>query len=156
VPEPVLRAQSALAPLKKGLMSALQSALAEGPEAAIAACRVEAPRIAAEASAGGVRVGRTSHRLRNPLNAPEDWMRPLLRAYQDGSTEPWLSAALPDGALGYVEPVRIQPLCLTCHGEALEAPLASRIAELYPDDRATGFADGELRGLFWAVVPEGG
>ena len=66
-----------------------------------------------------------------------------------------LTADLADGALGYVEPIRIEALCLNCHGETLTEPVQARLAELYPEDRATGFADGDLRGLFWAVVPPG-
>ncbi len=31
--------------------------------------------------------------------------------------------------------------------------VGERLAELYPDDRATGFAPGELRGWFWMKVP---
>ena len=34
----------------------------------------------------------------------------------------------------------------------LDAEL-KRLAELYPADQAIGFADGDFRGLFWAVVP---
>ena len=52
---------------KLQLQGALKAGLADGPVAAIAACSVEAPKIAAAASRNGVRVGRASHRLRNPI-----------------------------------------------------------------------------------------
>lgn len=150
------RARAALAPLKNGLRAALQEALAEGPEHAIRVCRVEAPAIAAAASREGVRVGRTSHRLRNPANAPEPWMEPLLEHYvsQPEDREPRLRD-LGDGRFGYVEPIDTQAPCLTCHGAVIAPEVAARLAELYPEDRATGFAVGELRGLFWAVVESG-
>lgn len=152
-PSRVERARAALAPLKSRLMAALTEALGEGPGAAVAACRVEAPRIAAELSGDGLRVGRTSHRLRNPANAPAPWMRPLLQRYVEGEDAPHLTVELDGGALGYAEPIRTQPLCLDCHGTELPEPVRTQLAELYPQDRATGFAEGELRGLFWAVVP---
>jgi hypothetical protein len=60
---------------------------------------------------------------------------------------------LSDTRLGYVEPIFLQPVCLTCHGETLAPDVASRIEELYPDDQATGFAVGDFRGLFWVEYP---
>ena len=44
-------------------------------------------------------------------------------------------------------------LCLQCHGEVLDPAVAGKIAELYPDDQATGFIDGDLRGVFWVEYP---
>ncbi len=40
------------------------------------------------------------------------------------------------------------PLCLACHGETLAAPVAEKIGELYPADKATGFREGDIRGAF--------
>ena len=151
----VARAQQALMPLKGGLKQALMAAMPQGPVEAVSACRVEAPRIASELSAGGIRVGRTSDRLRNPANAAQTWMRPLLDEYAAGSQEVFLTASLPDGALGYAEPIRVQPLCLTCHGPTLTDELGARLDELYPADQARGYAEGDFRGLFWAIVPAG-
>ena len=45
--------------------------------------------------------------------------------------------------------------CLACHGpaEALDEEVRVALAELYPEDRATGFRSGDLRGWFWVEVP---
>jgi hypothetical protein len=147
-------AQRALAPLKKGLMSTLQAALAEGPIAAVDACRLAAPGIAEDAATDVYTVGRTSDRLRNPDNAPAPWMRPLLAAYAKAPAEPAKGTvvALDDGRIGYVEPIRVQPLCTTCHGTAIEPALAAHIRARYPEDEATGYAPGDFRGLFWVVA----
>jgi hypothetical protein len=56
---------------------------------------------------------------------------------------------LPSGGVGDAEPIYNQPLCLTCHGETIDPELRARIRDLYPRDRATGFRDGDLRGVFW-------
>lgn len=139
-----------LLPFKQDMKAALVEGLAAGPAAAIDACRVEAPGIARKHSTDGVKIGRTSDRLRNPANAGPDWVTPTL--------ERWL--ANPDGRepvvveldgerVGYVEPIVTQPMCLACHGETLSPAVADTIERLYPEDRATGFAAGDLRGVFW-------
>ncbi len=144
-----------LAPFKRDLQQALKDGLARGPEEAIAACQLRAPEIAEDRSRDGVRVGRASHRLRNPANAAPDWVRPILEAYvTDASDRAPRTVSLPDDRSGYVEPILLQPLCLTCHGETLAPDVASRVAELYPEDRATGFEVGDLRGVFWVEFPQ--
>jgi hypothetical protein len=99
-------------------------------------------------------VGRASHRLRNPANVPPEWVAPILDAYVASSADRAPRAVpLADGRWGYVEPILLQPPCLACHGETLAPDVASRIAALYPDDRATGFRVGDLRGVFWIEYP---
>jgi hypothetical protein len=157
VPEAtVARAREAIAPFKKSLLAALTGALEKGgPEEAIAVCRTEAPAIARGASGDGISVGRTSHRLRNPDNAPADWMKPLLAAYVEdpGRASP-RAVRLDGGLVGYVEPIRMVPLCAGCHGPDIAPAVQARLTELYPDDRATGFAAGDFRGMFWVTLPE--
>lgn len=144
------RAASVLAPFKRDLMAALTEGLAKGPENALDACRVRAPELAGAASTPVIDVGRTSHKLRNPANAPHDWVKPLLDAYVANPSDrsPRL-VDLPDGHQGYVEPIIVQPMCTTCHGSEVAASVKARIDALYPADRATGFAPGDFRGLFW-------
>jgi hypothetical protein len=38
-----------------------------------------------------------------------------------------------------------------CHGpsESLAPDIKEKLATLYPQDQATGFSEGELRGWFW-------
>ncbi len=143
-----------LQPFKQELQQALRAGLAEGPEQAIAACRLRAPEIAAALSVDGVRMGRSSHRLRNPANVAPDWVAPVLDAYAASTTglQP-VTVELQDNRAGYIEPIVAQPLCLTCHGENLAGDIAARLAELYPDDQATGYRAGDLRGVFWVDYP---
>jgi hypothetical protein len=148
------RAAALLRAFQSRLQAALQEGLARGPEAAIDACRARAPAIAAELSPPGVEMGRTSHKLRNPANAPRPWVAPLLaRAVADPASARPERVELGGGRIGYVEPIRLQPTCLLCHGEMLAPPLAARIRALYPQDQATGFRVGDLRGLFWVELP---
>lgn len=145
------RGAEAVAPFKQQLKAALVEGLAESPQAAIATCRIEAPEIARAASTEGVKVGRASHKLRNPENRAKDWMTPLIGQYLGGATEP-RAVVIDEQTVGYVEPIVLQPLCVTCHGTAIPAAIEAGIAELYPSDEATGFQVGDFRGVFWAEL----
>lgn len=152
-PEPVHGAEL-LAPLKKDLMIALQTGMQEGPVNAIGACKVQAPAIAASLSVDGVRIGRTSHRLRNPANVAPDWVDSILEAYlKDESERAPRVVSLANSREGYAEPIVIKPLCLACHGENLAPDVATQIKTMYPQDEATGFKIDELRGVYWVEYP---
>ncbi len=148
------QAPEELAHFKRDLQEALRAGLARGPVEAIEACQLRAPEIAGALSKDGVRVGRASHRLRNPENVAPDWVVPILAAYvADPSDREPRTTALANGRSGYAEPILTQPLCLTCHGAALAPDVAERIGSLYPEDEAVGFDVGDLRGVFWIEVP---
>jgi hypothetical protein len=71
----------------------------------------------------------------------------------DPSSREPLAVGLADNRWGYVEPIMLQPLCLTCHGSELAPGVAEQISELYPEDHAIGFEAGDLRGVFWLEFP---
>lgn len=144
------RGAATVLPFKQRLLAELTAALEKGPENALEVCRVRAPALALEASSPGLRVGRTSERLRNPANAPADWVKPILADYAARPTdrEPRV-VRLAANRIGYTEPIYVAPMCLTCHGEAIAAPLQDRLHALYPQDQATGFRAGDFRGVFW-------
>jgi hypothetical protein len=51
----------------------------DGPAAAIDVCSQEAVKIAESVGKEhGVAIGRTSYKLRNPANAPRDWVTPFV------------------------------------------------------------------------------
>jgi hypothetical protein len=148
------RGASLLAPFKAELKSALQTGLAEGPIAAVEACRLQAPAIAVNNSSADISVGRSSHRLRNPDNAPSAWMQRVLDDYLNGSAAPAPRLThLGNGRVAYAEPILTQGVCLVCHGARLDPAVADILARRYPDDAATGFEAGELRGIFWVEFP---
>jgi hypothetical protein len=141
-------------PFKKNLKRALVAGLEDGPVAAVSACRVEAPKLAAAQSIGAIKVGRASQKLRNPSNAAKLWMQPFLQIYDTDPERRVPGVVLIDkNTVGYVEPIFVQPLCVTCHGAELAPDLQAKVNELYPDDQATGYAPGDLRGVFWAELP---
>jgi hypothetical protein len=143
------------------------AALAQsGPSGAIEVCRVRAPEIAARLSReSGAKVSRTALRVRNPANAPDDLQRAVLEQFaadlSSGQIEPPLEAAVEINRGGrierrYMRAIPTDALCLTCHGTDLAPEVKAAIARAYPDDQATGFSAGQLRGAFsviWPAVP---
>jgi hypothetical protein len=127
----------------------------EGPAAAIAVCRDAAPEIAAAVSdEDGLQIGRTSFRLRNPKNTPPDW---AAASVEERVEEPRYFVG-PEEQLGVLLPIGVQAPCLTCHGpkEKIPGEVQQALAANYPDDQATGFTTGDLRGWFWIEVPAAG
>ena len=155
VPEAeVERARETLLPFQQELLAELMVGLEDGPEHAIAVCRVRAGEIAAELAVGGVEMGRTSHRVRNSANAPRPWMEPLLAEYLDSPEDRTPRAVrLEGGRFGYVAPIHMRAQCMSCHGPAVKESLMEEIRALYPDDQATGFRVDDFRGLFWITMP---
>ena len=148
--DPAEQGAALLAPFKASLKNELVTGMQSGLDEAIAACKTAAPAIAESLSVDGVRMGRSSHRLRNPANVAPDWVAPAIEGYLAGRSEP-VSVELEGGRHGYIEPIMMQPMCLTCHGQELQPDVAEKLAELYPDDQATGFAAGDVRGVFWVA-----
>ncbi len=141
------------------LKSALGQALKEGgPIAAVEVCNMEAPSIArASGERFGATVRRVTTRPRNPDNAADAREARQLAAFETAidSGRPAgelddLNWAVTDGGVEYryLKPIVIEPVCLTCHGEAIAPELAERLDALYPRDQARGYTVGELRGAF--------
>jgi len=141
--------------LKQELMSGMQ---AGGPVNAISVCNLSAPAIANTYSAReGRTVSRTSLRTRNPANAPTDWQRAVLESFDERNAAGEKPATLEyhevvkqDGVreLRYMKAIPTAELCLACHGETVDSTVKNRLAKLYPEDQATGYRAGDIRGAF--------
>ena len=144
-----------LQPFQQQLQSALQEGMQESVVEAIRVCQLEAPEIVERVTPEGVMMGRTSHRVRNPDNAPLEWQEEILTHYLDnpGNFEP-MQKRIDDTRVAHAQPIRTESLCLSCHGTDLEQDVQAKLDELYPDDEATGFAAGDFRGIFWVTMPD--
>ncbi len=152
-PDPCVdSALAATKQLKMGLKTRLMEAMGESPAAAVDVCHDEAAAIRARvAEATGVRIGRTSTKLRNPANAEAPaWAKAYLEEprREDGGYANWIERT--EGEAHVVSPLVAEGVCLTCHGESIPAEVDAVLAERYPDDEARGFAAGDLRGVVWA------
>jgi hypothetical protein len=146
------RATAAREALAFALVSRVtESMQTSGAPTTIEVCAGEAATITeAVSNEHGVRMGRTSFALRNPANAPPAWASELVAAHAEA---PAVRVA-PDGTLGVLSPIRLMPPCETCHGasDAIAPEVRGVIAARNPEDRATGFSAGDLRGYFWVEV----
>jgi hypothetical protein len=150
------QARAATDRLGKRLMSELSAQIEAGaPAAAIDVCSAIAPAAADELSREGLLIRRTSRRVRNPANAADGWERAGLLRLQEAVDRGEQPAEIHEvdaagGELRYLRPIGVGDVCLQCHGtaEQLDSEVRRRVAERYPEDRATGFSAGDLRGAF--------
>ncbi len=157
-----MQAEAAAAEFSKRLKQTLMTALAEaGPIGGIDACHAEAPRIAADVErVYGVTIGRAGVRNRDADNAAEGWQRERLEAFEQRAAAGEAPESLrhiersADGrVLRMARGIRTEAACQMCHGAAVPAEIEASIQKHYPDDRATGFTEGSLRGLLWVEAP---
>ena len=146
--------------LKTELSNAIQN---EGIGSAIQTCKLRAPEIAQEISAdSSLLIKRTSLKLRNPENAPDEWEKKSLTLL-----EHMLAQGTPISDLTVTEIERsnskkiyrhmraipTQPICLNCHGDEkiLSPEVKNMLKDTYPSDRAIGFQVGDIRGAFSVI-----
>jgi hypothetical protein len=147
--------------LKEALQQAMQNG---GPVNGIAVCHDKAKQIATDQSwKSGVLIGRTSLKIRNSANAPDNWELAVLRQFEarkiQGEPADKLEffAVIDDDkgqkTFRYMKAIPTVALCLNCHGETLSPEVAAKLKELYPNDQAHGFKEGDLRGAFTIAKP---
>ena len=152
----------------KKLVGELKRGMKEGgPTKAIEVCKILAPAIAQEESSKrGWDIGRTSTKLRNPNNAPDEWESQVLAQFEkrlaNGESPMGMShyeVVTQNGkqAFRFMSPIVVPPLekapCLMCHGENIAPDIAAKLDSLYPQDNARGYRAGMLRGAFTITQP---
>jgi hypothetical protein len=140
--------------LFKKLSARLMEAMSNGgPASAIEVCSQEAQQIAADVGReSSTRIGRIGVRLRNSKNTPPPW---AVKLVDDKIGEPQF-VVLDNQIAAALLPIKLQPQCLMCHGPVNQIgdDVKQKLSVLYPNDEATGFQDGELRGWFWVELLE--
>lgn len=151
------RARRSAQQLGGTLKTRLMGAMAEGPAHAASFCADNAELLSSGvAGETGVRLGRSSLRLRNPHNAGPDWVVEWLEEQGERPAAGVTPAmGVSDDVARFVAPIAIEGPCLSCHGPAagIDEAVRALLGERYPTDRATGYATGDLRGAIWAEAP---
>ncbi len=139
----------------------------DGPVAAVSVCKESAPAIARQLSvANDAKVTRVGMRVRNQnMGIPNAWQKEALTQFEArlsqgekaADIEYWQVADNGHGKseLRYAKAIAVQPQCLSCHGSAqdIAAPLAEKLRIEYPNDQATGYSVGQLRGAVVVTRP---
>jgi hypothetical protein len=92
---------------------------------------------------------------RNPLNVPDGFGRKKLEEFDRLQAEKKLPKEIHEvqkeggqDTLRYLKPLVALPLWITCHGprEKIPDPVKTVVKKKYPDDKATGYQAGDVRG----------
>ena len=136
-----------------------------GPEGAITVCKDVAPQMAKAATAEtGWSIRRVSLKNRNPRAVPDAWERAVLEDFDRRAAAGEAPATLEKAEIvvvdgkqqyRYMRALPVQSLCLNCHGtpEQLTPAVRQKLRELYPDDKATGYKPGDIRGAMTIRKP---
>ncbi|MEQ1698255.1 MAG: DUF3365 domain-containing protein [Hyphomicrobiaceae bacterium] len=158
-------AKAAIGDLAGRLKEALSTALKEkGPEGALDVCKSVAPQAAkAAGEQHKLTIKRTALKVRNSANGPDEFEARILADFMakanagtDVQTLAYSQVFESGGAkqLRFMKaiPMAEQP-CAVCHGAQVKPELLEKIRALYPQDQATGFVPGQMRGAFSVTVP---
>ena len=143
----------------KSLKSELSGAIKQGGlENGVEVCSARAAEIASELSDDGWQVKRVSLKNRSPKNVPDSWEREVLldfNARQKNGEDPKsmfvsqsLQSQTSEDRFRAMKAIPTQSICLACHGEQVSPAVYDVIQKHYPEDKATGYKLGEIRGAF--------
>ena len=156
------KSRAAIKALGGELKSTLQASMkASGPVDSVAMCQIQAPEIANKISQSkGMEVARTSLKYRNQKNKPDAWEKSVLEAFEQRKAKgeavktmeySELTERNGEKVFRYMKAIPTGDVCLKCHGSNVPQPVLSKINSLYPNDKATGFQKGDIRGAFSVI-----
>jgi len=137
------------------LTNVMQAMKSGGPGYAVSFCNEQAmPLTDSLAKAHNCLIQRVSDKYRNPANKLTEQDQEIWTKMASAATANSLSGS-ENGQVVFYKPIKIaMPACLTCHGTAgneMETKTFEIIKQKYPDDLATGYKEGDLRGL-WKIT----
>jgi len=141
----------------QALLGKLQKSIGEqGIAGAVDFCKLEAVAITDSLSlAFGVDIKRISSKNRNPNNAPNSEEKKYLDQFESEGELALPILVKTEDRFTYFAPIRLAGgLCLNCHGkldESMTLEQFEHIKEMYPEDKATGYSLGDLRGM-WKIT----
>ena len=132
-----------------------------GPAQAIPFCNVEAiPLTQRLSDKYEVTIKRTSDKLRNPANKPTERELKIINNYHRLISEKKEITPIVEvdsnNKKHFYAPIMMKANCLACHGkieEFMAVKTDSIIKSLYPNDKAIGYNEGDLRGI-WSITFE--
>lgn len=146
------------------LKGELETAMkAGGPTNAIKVCKNSAPEIAGNMSKKyDWRVARTSLKYRNSNNKPDAWETKVLNDFEarkaKGEDVKKMEAHEVVTVNGkkefrYMKAIPTAKVCVQCHGAKINPDVKASLKQMYPNDKARGFKEGDIRGAFTITQP---
>ena len=148
------------------LLTVLQEEITKGgAEGAIGVCREKAPAMAKAASEQtGWAIRRVSLKNRNPKAVPDAWEEAVLKDFDKRVATGEKPTSLEKGEVvtldgkkvyRYMKALPTQDLCLQCHGtpDRISPAVQAKLKDLYPNDKAVGYAPAEIRGAITLKKP---
>lgn len=141
------------------LSGKVKSAIQEGGvPGAVGYCKISAhPLIESLSNVHSAKIKRTSVKPRNANNTPTPGESSVLKQFevdwQLGKQVMPFSKDMGAQGVNFYAPIWTQKACLQCHGvlgETLTVENDNIIKGLYPTDKATGYKENDLRGM-WVV-----
>lgn len=139
--------------LGQNLMQALQT---QSAAYALEFCNTRAiPLTDSMAQHYQANIRRVSDKPRNPNNLANAEELKYIQAFKKqvaAGQEPMPVVLEQNGIAQFYYPITTNIMCLQCHGKpaAIEPDIAQKIAKLYPTDKATGYSENEVRGI-WSI-----
>lgn len=136
--------------LKHTLVAAIQK---DGLLSAVEICRQKAPGIGESLSNDDWTVARTSSKIGNGSNQPDQWEKQVLidfdKCYKSGEKATTLTASIMDKEqFRFMKAIPTGQVCLACHGSSVDTLLLKSINATYPEDHAVGFTVQDIRGAY--------
>lgn len=137
------------------LQNVMLATKAGGPAYAVVFCNERAmPLTDSLSKEYNCKIQRISDKYRNPANKPDGNDEAALQKIRSANpAKPFLVSE--NGKSIYYKPIKIaMPACLNCHGtEGKEIAMKTleAIRQKYPDDLATGYKEGDFRGM-WKIT----
>ena len=137
--------------LKPQLIKAMKEG---GPVHAIEVCANKAPAIARQLSQEtGWNVKRVSLKARSTSAKPDMWEEKVLKDFdtQQAAGKPagkLMATSVKDGKFRLMKAQIVKGICLTCHGTNIKPEVRAALLKYYPNDQATGYKPGQVRGAF--------
>jgi hypothetical protein len=142
------------------LSSRLKAALEEGGVTfAVPFCSTAAlPLMDSLSGVHHATIRRVATRYRNPKNKADEAQAGIIQgmeqALANGTSPQPTIRQFADGKVAFYSPIILGEPCLKCHGEPnadIQSDHLQLIQAFYPQDHATGFALGNVRGM-WEIV----
>ena len=128
---------------------------------ALAFCTGSADKITKEINAklpSYAKVRRTALKVRNSsVNTPDATDEKVMQAYEAAivakTFTPKDMKVVEEGNVTRVyKPLVTKAVCLKCHGSQLSPQISKALKSAYPEDKAVGFKEGDLRGVVVAEI----